>query len=280
MRHARAEEWTALGDAALRAEAFAAAHDSFRRAVALDSRSARALRGSTEAAAGMRRLAEESDWLKTMAAAEPANAAVRVELSHVAATLGDADTAIAAARDAVSIDPSNAAPLEQLASVFADLGDAARLTSAADELIGRFPERNDGRYYRAAAMFLDGRAPEAERATHILLSSDPRHSRGLNLLGVICASRGDRECARKSFMQSLDVNPRDPSVYVNLGKLSLEGGDSAEAGEFFGEALTIDPADEEAMRGIADARARTADAKGFHTATTLHSVDIQTATER
>ena len=59
-------------------------------------------------------------------------------------------------------------------------------------------------------------------------------------------------------MQSLDVNPRDPSVYVNLGKLSLEGGDAADAAEFFGEALTIDPADEEAMRGIADARARTA----------------------
>ena len=46
-------------------------------------------------------------------------------------------------------------------------------------------------------------------------------------------------------MQSLDVNPRDPSGYVNLGKLSLEGGDSADADEFFGEALTIDPADEE-----------------------------------
>ena len=256
VRLARAEDWTALGDAALRADAFASAHDSFRRALALDIRSARALRGSTEAAAGMRRLAEESEWLKTMAAAEPANAAVRVELSHVAATLGDADTAIAAARDAVSLDPSNAAPLEQLASVFADLGDAAQLTSAADELMGRFPERNDGRYYRAVAMFLDGRAPDAERATHLLLSADPRHAKGLNLLGVICASRGEGECARKSFMQSLDVNPRDPSVYVNLGKLSLEGGNSADAAEFFGEALTLDPTDETATRGIADARAR------------------------
>ena len=156
----------------------------------------------------------------------------------------------------MSLDPSNAAPLEQLASVFADLGDAAQLTSAADELMGRFPERNDGRYYRAVAMFLDGRAPDAERATHLLLSADPRHAKGLNLLGVICASRGEGECARKSFMQSLDVNPRDPSVYVNLGRLSLEGGNSAEAAEFFGEALTLDPTDETATRGIADARAR------------------------
>jgi spermidine synthase len=256
IRHARAGDWAALGDTALRAEAFAAAHDSFRRATSLDSRSARALRGSSEAAAGMRKLAEEAEWLKQVAAAEPANAAARVELSHVAATLGDAETAVAAALDAVSIDPSSPAPLEQLASVFADLGDTARLTPAADELIRRFPERSDGRYYRAAALFLEERPADAERATTVLLRADPRHAKGLNLLGVICASRGDRECARKSFMQSLDVNPRDPSVYVNLGKLSLESGDTAAAAEFFGEALTIDPNDQAAMHGIADARGR------------------------
>ena len=114
-------------------------------------------------------------------------------MSHVAATLGDADTAIAAARDAVSIDPSNAAPLEQLASVFADLGDAARLTSVADELIGRFPDSprwtvlpRGGHVSRRT-----GAGGQSRRRTS-LLSSDPRHSRGLNLLGVICASRGDR----------------------------------------------------------------------------------------
>jgi uncharacterized protein HemY len=45
-------------------------------------------------------------------------------------------------------------------------------------------------------------------------------------------------------------------VYVNLGRLSLGGGNFAEAAEFFGEALTLDPADETATRGITDARAR------------------------
>jgi len=254
-RNARADEWVARGDAELRAEAFALAHESFRRAATLDSQSARALRGSTEAAAAMRQLAAESDWLSTLAASEPHNAAVRVELSHARAALGDAEGAIAAARDAARIAPSSAEPLEQLASVFADLGDTPRLTSAADDLVSRFPARDEGRYYRAAALMLAGKAQDAERAVRTLLSVDPRHAKGLNLLGVICAGSGNRECARKSFVESLSVNPRDPSVYVNLGYLSLDEGHAAEAAAFFGEALTVDPMDDAAKRGVADARA-------------------------
>ena len=256
--NARAEDWTARGEAELRAEAFAVARDSFHRAAALDSRSARALRGSTEAAASMQQLGVEAEWLKTLAAAEPDNAVVRVELSHARAALGDAEGAIAAARDAARIDPSNAEPLEQQASIFADLGDIERLTSAADELVSRFPARNEGRYYRAAAQFLAGRAQEAERAARTLLGVDPRHAKGLNLLGAICAAGGNRECARKSFTESLGVNPRDPSVYVNLGYLSLDEGNAAAAARYFGEALAIDPMDDTAKRGVADARAATA----------------------
>ena len=255
VHNAGAEEWVARGDVELRAEAFALAHESFRRAATLDSRSARALRGSTEAAAAMRQLSAESEWLSTRAAAEPDNAAVRVELSHARAALGDAEGAIAAARDAARIAPTSAEPIEQLASVFADLGDTPQLMSAADDLVSRFPSRDEGRYYRAAALMLAGKAQDAERAVRTLLSVAPRHAKGLNLLGVICAGNGNRECARKAFGESMSVNPRDPSVYMNLGYLSLDEGHSGEAVAFFGEALTVDPTDDAAQRGIADARA-------------------------
>jgi spermidine synthase len=253
VEHASARDWTARGDAALRTEAFAVAHESFRRAAALDSRSTRALRGSSEAAAGLRRLSEEAEWLKTAAAREPGNQAVRVELSHVLAATGDGDGAIAAALDAIRIDQSNPAPLEQLASIFADLGDAPRLASAADDLVSRFPERMDGRYYRAVALFLAQRPADAERAIEALLSAHPRHAKGLNLRGMICAARGDADCARTSFMESLGVDPRDSSVYVNLGYLSLSRGDAAAAAEFFREALSIDPLNDAARRGLAEA---------------------------
>ena len=256
MQRASAADWTARGNAALQAKAFGMAHESFRKALELDSRSPVALRGLTDAASQARRLDEESEWLKGLAAAEPDNAAVRVELSHVLASLGSTEEAIAAARDARRIDPERAEPLEQMASIFADVGDAGRLGPIADELVRRFPARDEGRYYQAAALFLAGRASDAEGPIRALLSANPRHAKGQNLLGVVCGSLGKSECAGAAFAAAASLNPRDPSVYVNLGYLRLARGDAAAAADFFGEALTVDTTSEAARRGLAEARGR------------------------
>lgn len=255
MERAGAADWTARGHAALRANAFGMAHESFRRALALDSRSPDALRGSTDAAAGAHRLVEETEFLKAIAAAEPDNAAVRVELSHAHATLGHVEEGIAAAKEAARIDPDGAQPLEQLASIFSDVGDAMQLTPIADQLVRRFPTRDEGRYYQAAALFLAGRATDAGRPIRTLLSANPRHAKGQSLLGTVCASLGNHECALAAFAAALELNPRDPSVYVNLGYLRVARGDPAAAAQFFSEALAIDTTSEAARRGLADARA-------------------------
>jgi len=110
--------------------------------------------------------------------------------------------------------------------------------------------REEGRYYQAAALFLQGRAADAERALAMLLSVNPRHAKGQNLLGVVCASLGNHECAKAAFEASLASNPRDSSVYVNLGYLSLERGDSAAATAFFSEALAIDTMSEAARNEL------------------------------
>jgi spermidine synthase len=250
MQRADARDWTARGVAGLKATAFGQAHESFRRALALDSRSAQALRGSADAAAGAHASAEEAKWLRALAAAEPDNAPARVELSHVLAALGDTEEAIAVAVEATRIEPASPEPLEQLASIFGDLGDAARLAPVAAALTERFPARDEGRYYQAAALFLQGRAADAERALATLLSVNPRHAKGQNLLGVACASLGNHECARAAFEASLASNPRDASVYVNLGYVNLEKGDSAAATAFFSEALAIDTTSEAARNEL------------------------------
>ena len=254
VQRATAADWTARGTAALQAKAFGMAYESFRRALDLGSRSPVVLRGLTDAAVQARSLADETEWLKARAAAEPDNAAVRVELSHVLASLGHTGDAIAAARDAARIDPARAEPLEQLASIFADEGDARQLGQIADELVRRFPARDDGRYYQATALFLAGRSREAEGPLRLLLSANPRHARGQNLLGVVCGSLGKQDCAGAAFAAAADLDPRDPSVYVNLGYMSLAGGDAAAAADFFGEALAVDTTSEAARRGLAEAR--------------------------
>jgi spermidine synthase len=255
MRSAGATDWAARGNAALQAKASGTAYDSFRRSLELDGRSPPTLRGLTDAAAGAGHLHEAAEWLETRAAAEPDNAAVRVELSHALAMLGSTEDAIASAQDAARIDPQRPEPLEQLASVLADAGDARRLISVADDLTRRFPARQDGYYYQAAALFLEGRTRDAERPLRTLFQINRDHAKGQNLLGAMCASVGNEQCASSALAAALQLDPRDSSIYVNLGYLRVARGDPRGAAAFFAEALAIDPASEPARRGLAEARA-------------------------
>jgi spermidine synthase len=255
MRSAGAADWAARGHAALQAKAYSTAYDSFERSLELAGRSSAALRGFTDAAAGARRLTEAADWLKTKAASDRDNAAIRVELSHVLAMLGSTDAAIAAAKDAASVAPQRAEPLEQLASILADAGDARQLTPVADELTGQFPAREDGYYYQAVALFLAGRIREAERPLRTLFTINEDHAKGQNLRGAMCASVGNEQCANDAFAAAARIDPRDSSIYVNLGYLRLARGDPRGAAAFFAEALALDTTSEPARRGLEEARA-------------------------
>src|SRR5262249_19393250 len=234
--------WAARGSMNLKAEAFLAAYDDFQRAVTPSSGGVGALAGLTLAAAGARRQPDERRWLETLAAAEPDNAPLRVELSHVRAADGDFQGAIAAATEAARLAPSDPLAAEQLASVLADAGNAERLGPLAEGLLTRFPDRVEPLYYHASALFMTGRVQAAATEIRQVIARDPRHARAQNLLGAACATLGQRECASAAFQAALDADPRDASTYVNVGLFRLQSADSAGAAEYFAEALALDPA--------------------------------------
>ncbi len=255
MHAADARSWTARGTMDMKAQAFLTAYDSFRRAVALDGRDADALRGASDAAAGANRQAEHRTWLEALAAAAPANAALHVELSRVRAAAGDFDGAISAASEARRLEPGDPRPAEQLASVFADMGDAARLGPLADALVARYPERDDGRYYRATALLLLGRPAEAAGEARQLLAANARYAKAQNLLGAACATSGQRDCAQAAFEASIRLNPREASSYINLGLIYLQTADPVTAADYFAEALALDPVSAAAKNGLRQAHA-------------------------
>jgi spermidine synthase len=247
-------DWASRGRMQLKAEAHGLAYDAFRRALALNSRSADALAGLSDAAAGAHRQAEGLDVLKAIAAREPGNAAVRVELSRVLAAGGDFDRAIATATDAVRLAPDDPRAGEQLASVVADAGDADRLEGLAESLAARFPDRPEPQYYRASALFLRGRTEAAMAAVRHVTDTHPDHARAQNLLGAACATLHRHDCAQAAFEASLRASPRDPSTYVNLAQFSLQSSNPEAAARYFAEALSIDPALVAARDGLAQAR--------------------------
>jgi spermidine synthase len=255
LKDADAASWTSRGAAELKANAYGMAFESFRQAAAIDSRSAEALRGASDAAARAQRLDVVRKWLEQMAASDPSNVAARVELSHVLAASGDPAAAIAAATDAARIEPDDPRPQEQLASVLADAGDGERLRPLAEHLVERFADRGDGHYYQATALFLLGRTSEAVAEARRVLELNPRNAKAQNLLGAGCATAGDLACARAAFDASISADPRDPSSYVNLGQLYLQLGDANAAVTTLTEALALDPQSTAARDALAQARA-------------------------
>jgi len=255
LKDADAASWTSRGSAELKANAYDLAFESFRQAAAIDSRSAEALRGASDAAARGQRVDVVRKWLEQMVASDPRNVAARVELSHILAAGGDPAAAIATATEAARIDPGNPRPLEQLASVLADAGDGERLRPLAEHLVEQFPDRTDGRYYRATALFLQGRTAESVAEARRVLELDPKNAKAQNLLGAACATEGDLACARAAFDAAISADPRDPSSYVNLGQLYLQRGDTTAAISTLTEALYSDPQSTAARDALAQAKA-------------------------
>ena len=247
-------DWASSGRMQLEAEAHSLAYQAFRRALALNSRNQDALSGLSDASSGAHKQAEARDLLKAIAAREPDNAPVRVELSRVLAADGDFDGAIAMATAALQLTPDDPRAGEQLASIVADAGDADRLETLAESLVARFPNRPDPQYYRASALFLRGRTEDAVTTVRHVTDSHPEHARAQNLLGAACATLNRRECAQAAFEASLRASPRDPSTYVNLGHFSLQSSNPGAAARYFAEALSIDPELVAARDGLAEAR--------------------------
>ena len=255
IRTADARSWTSRGNMELKAESYTTAYEHFRRAVALDNRHAEALHGASDAAAGANQQAAHRTWLEDLAKSAPANAAVRIELSRVRAAAGDFEGAVAAASDGRRLEPGNPRTTEQLASVFADMGDVQRLEPLADLLVARYPERGEGRYYQAAALMLRSRPVDAADIARRVVAANPGFARAQNLLGAACATIGQRDCAEAAFAESIRLNPREPSTYINLGVFYLRNARPANAADSFGDALALDPSSQAAQDGLRQARA-------------------------
>jgi Flp pilus assembly protein TadD len=168
---------------------------------------------------------------------------------------GNMEPAAVAAREAMRLAPDDPNAGEQLASVFADAGDGDRLGPVADLLVSRFPLRDKSRYYHATALFLHGRHHEAIDEARLVVERRPHDAQAQNLLGVACASAGQRDCALAAFRSAQAANPRDPATYVNLGVFYMQAADPLAAASYFSVALILDRSSAPARQGLADAEA-------------------------
>ena len=246
---ATAAAWRERGAMLLRAEAHRPAYDDFVTSLDIVPDDPIALDGLIRASAPVNRV-PDARVLLTRFAADPSNTAAKLALSRLLASQGEMVEAVRIPLAVLVGDTGNVPALEQLASVLADMGDAERLAPVATRLLAEAPYNAWAHYYAASAWFLQQRPDQALREARTAVAIDPGHAKAHNLVGACLATLGQREQAQAAFEASIKADPREPGTYINLATLELQSGNRARARRYFAEALTVDPASEQARQGL------------------------------
>jgi spermidine synthase len=250
---ARASDWRDRGLMLLQSDAYSAAFDDLTRAARMDPRDRPTLEALGRAAGAAQRIDDVDRFFAELAAADPRNIPARLERSRIAAARGDYSLARKLIVEAGKVEPQNLAILEQLASVVADEQDADGLSAVVAGLQTAAPNAPATLYYAASLEFLKGNPPKAAELAERAASLRPGDHRAFNLAGAAYGALGQADRAREAFRAALRASPEDPVAYVNLGTLELQAANAAAAGEYFADALTLDPASAPAREGLARA---------------------------
>ena len=210
-------------------------------------------------AAGMlsepERLAQVETLLRTFITSQPNATHARVELARLLASSGRLEEAWQLCEAARRVRPDDPEVEQELAAIAADAGDASRLQTAVSRLQTLRPGDAQTSYFEAVLRMLGGQPPEAARLARVALAKNPRHAASWNLLGAaLGATDAPHDEIRNAFRSAIDADPSDPAAYVNLGTLELGSGRFGEAVNWFAQALTLSPQNEQARQGLAAAR--------------------------
>jgi Flp pilus assembly protein TadD len=236
----------------LKANAVDLAYDAFAEATAKDPSDSAALDGLLRAAVGAGRLSSTTALLRNLAA-NTRSVPAMVALSKLLAGQGQFAEALEAAKQAATLEPDDVSVLEQLCTVLADQGDVEGSERVVAALETSGATRTVALFHRARLEYVQGRFARAVDLLERAAGIDRRNVMVFNLLGGAYESLGDNDRARRAFEASLQVNPRDPAVLLNLGTIALRSADPTAAAERFAEALYISPGLKPALRGLADA---------------------------
>ena len=98
-----------------------------------------------------------------------------------------------------------------------------------------------------------GRAAEAERVCHLILSIDPGHAPTLHLLGLVEHQQGRSDDAIEHIREAIARDGRDAAFHHNLGNILLARDRAAEAVKCFERALALAPGSVDTLYNLGNA---------------------------
>lgn len=246
-------QWRSRADMMTKADAYSIAYDDYVRALKLDPTDERSLTAFTRVAILTNRAQDALSWVKSLTTDKPSVQA-QVATSKLLAAAGFKGDAVDTATQACAAQPVAPAACEQLASLHADAADLAKLDAALASLTTAAPGSAATHYFTAASAFLKGNAQAALDSAQKAIAVDASYAAAYDMAGAAHTKLGQVDLAAQAFQTSLRFDPHDSTAYANLGLLALAAGNTADARNYFAEALWLRADDKTALDGLARAR--------------------------
>jgi Flp pilus assembly protein TadD len=104
---------------------------------------------------------------------------------------------------------------------------------------------------RIAVLLNEGKLSQAESACRAILAASPNHSAATHLLGLIRARGGDLQTGERLMLRSIELEPGNPTLRVNLANHLRRSGRLAEAEAAYRQALQLAPTERAARHSLA-----------------------------
>lgn len=140
-------------------------------------------------------------------------------------------------------------------------GQADKAIAEAREVLARKPGDATALVELALAHLVKKERDTASLLVKQVIDANPKHAGALRAAGLIALAQGDDAVAFQSFQKASIEDPRDTTSRLNMGSVLLRAGAFAKAEEQYRAILQIAPDDIDAAVGMAAAMRGTADPK-------------------
>ncbi|MCL6590205.1 MAG: tetratricopeptide repeat protein [Firmicutes bacterium] len=129
-----------------------------------------------------------------------------------------------------------------LAEIQFQMGNREKAEETLKDLAAKMPQFTDGQIKLALYYYASNRYEEALNVLNTVLSYLPEDPTTLDLMGAIYASKGEEDKAEKLWLLALKGEPGRINVLNNLAILKEEGGNPAQAEDYYREAIELNNA--------------------------------------
>lgn len=186
-------------------------------------------------------LEESLEHYQKLAEAQPANAAVKVQMAHVAYMLEDYDRMATWAEQAVEADGELARAHFVLAQARIGQGDLINGIAQLTQAVALDETQGEARLLRGQTLLGMGDVKGAEEDADFLAERLADNEDVLLLKARVEVAKGNRQEAIHIYNKVTEVNPFAIDAYRERGRLYFEEGDTKHAKEDADKLLELDP---------------------------------------